>query len=260
MAEAQNTSVRVRVQARSGKFLGPAVEYALVSVWNGGQNLFGPTLARGDSGVVDPCTGDPLQLTASRSVIAVQPTAAGPRGGGYWLLPDEGTAGIVATFALAEPALLEFRAVAQHTSPNPVTSSVMMWVVPGMQLTANPGLVIEVPGLAVSIAEPKVNGGDVDVTATVTMMCGCPISAPQWPPAATEPYWPAPEFQVTAILTPMAPHGMSLLMPMTFADTNTFTATFTQPPVGDYTVAVQAVQPAETNVGYAQTTVSVPGS
>ncbi|HEX8692296.1 MAG TPA: hypothetical protein VF746_07765 [Longimicrobium sp.] len=257
MGEPQQTSVLIRVQARGGKFLGPGVRYSLVSVLNGSEVLFGPVQAAGDSGVVDSKAGDPFAAAASRDVIAVQPTPSGPPAGGYWLLPDAATAGVTATFPLAEPALLEFRATALYDTSSPVTASVMMWVVPGMQLTSEPGLLLSIPGLNVSVA-PTV-GAEVGVTATVTMMCGCPVTTPTWPPPSggPEPYWPAPEFQVVAVLTP--PSGSPATQTMTFQGTNTFTASFPLPPPGESTVAVYAVQQAESNVGYAQSTFTIEG-
>jgi len=257
VAEPQQTSVLVRVQARGGKFLGPGVRYSMVTVLNEGEVLFGPAQASGDSGIVDSKTGDPFAAAASRDVIAVQPTASGPPAGAYWLLPDASTAGVVATFPLAEPALLEFRATALYDTASPVSASVMMWVVPGMQLTAEPGLLLSIPGLNVSVAAGV--GAEVGVTATVTMMCGCPITTPTWPQAAggPEPYWPAPEFQVVAVLTP--PSGPPVTQAMAFQDTNTFAASFPLPPPGESTVAVYAVQSAESNVGYAQTAFTIGG-
>lgn len=254
MGEPQSTSVLVRVQARGGKFLGPNVGYSTIAVLDGDEVLFGPAVATGDSGTVDPRTGDPIPPSASRDVIAVE-SSAGPPAGAYWLVPDATSAGVVATFPLAEPALLEFRASALCGTPSEVTASVMMWVCPGMQLTSDPGVVINIPGLVVSVTS-TVND-QIDVTATVTMMCGCPITAPTWPPppGTPEPYWPETEFQVVAVLTPSS--GPPITQSMTFQNTNTFVTAFALPAFGDSLVAVYAVQQAESNVGYAQTTVTV---
>jgi hypothetical protein len=171
-------------------------------------------------------------------------------------LPDGiGTAGVVAKFPLAEPALLEFRATALYDTPNAVIASAMMWVVPGLNLTSEPGLLLSVPGLVVTLSPPAI-GSHLEVTATVTMMCGCPITAPTWPfvSGAPEPYWPAPEFQVVAVLTD--PAGVSTSQTMSFSTTNTFTTSFPLPPKGTSTIAVHAVQHAEANIGFAQTVVS----
>jgi hypothetical protein len=194
-------------------------------------------------------------MGASRDVIVVQASSGGPPPGAYWLTSDDGTAGIVATFMLAEPALLEFRATALYNTSSPVTASATMWVVPGLQLTSEPGVLLSIPGLHVTVAATV--GRQIDVTATVTMMCGCPITTPTWPEPSggPEPYWPYTEFQVVATLT--QPDGSAVTQAMSFFATNTFTAVFPLPASGTSTVAVYALQQAESNVGYAQTTVQV---
>src|ERR1700741_803156 len=123
------TSVLVRVQARGGKFLVPGVKYPMLAGLNRGEVIFGPEPVagpdnNGDSGTVVDETGVPFPFEASRDVIAVYDTQGGPPQGAYWLVPDGNTAGIVATFDLAEPALLEFQATALYETDNPVTASV----------------------------------------------------------------------------------------------------------------------------------------
>ena len=241
MPQPQSTSVLIRVQARGGKFLGPKAQTTEISVLNGANFIFGPVVTIGGSGTTDSQTGSTFPAMASRDVIAVESTNGGPPAGAYWLLPDDSPAGVVATFTLDSPSLLEFRATTNGT-----TTSTMMWVVPGMQLTNEPGLLLSVPGLLVSVSA-AVAGAQVDVTATVTMMCGCPITAPTWPQNGPEPYWPEPEFQVFATLA-------NVTTQMTFSTTNTFTASFPLPAAGS-TISVYAVQQAESNVGYGTVTV-----
>ena len=99
---------------------------------------------------------------------------------------------------------------------------------------------------------PAITAIQVSVTATVMMMCGCPITTPTWPQASggPEPYWPYPEINVFATLTD--PSGNPTTQPMTFSAENTFTASFALPNRGQSTIGVYAVQQAETNVGFAQ--------
>jgi hypothetical protein len=245
------TKVLVRVQARGGKFLGPNVNYAQVTVLDAGKVIYGPVLASGNSGTVDSKTGDPIAPPASRDVIVVQPTHGGPPAGAYWLLPEPaGTAGVVTAFSLKKPTLLEFRATALYDTPSPMTASAMMWVIPGIDMVSEPGLLLSIPGLFVSVPPPAVINR-VDVTATVMMMCGCPITTPTWPQGSgPEPYWPSPEIDVVATLT--NPSGNPTTQAMTFFAENTFKTSFPLPPVGKSTIAVYAVQRAETNVGFAQ--------
>jgi hypothetical protein len=254
----KHTRVLVRVQARGGKFLGPNVNYAQITVLDGERVVSGPVLASGNSGTVDPKSGDPIAAGASRDVIVVQPTTGGPPAGAYWLLPSpSGAAGAIVGITLMKPALLEFRATALYDTPNPVTASAMMWVVPGSDLVREPGLLLSIPGLYVSVAQPAVDVNQVTVTATVKMMCGCPITWPTWPQASggPEPYWPYPEFDVLATLTD--PSGNPSTRRMAFQAENTFSTSFPLPSGGKSTIGVYAVQQAETNVGYAQTTFKV---
>ena len=101
-------------------------------------------------------------------------------------------------------------------------------------------------------------GIGVTVSATVTMMCGCPITKPTWPEpqGGPEPYWPFPEFRVFAVLIP-ASGGVAGTYPMGFQEENTFFVSFAKPPAGQYTVGVYAVQQAESNVGYGTTTITI---
>ena len=265
------TRIRIRVQARGGKYLGPGVNggnspYALVTILNQGKVIFGPTLAIGNSGTVLDQPNAPIPSGASPNAITVMPGIKnGPPGGAYWLLPytiDPTTgkktdaAGVVATFSLDKPALLEFRATALYNTPNPVTTSSMMWVVPGDNLLEEPGVLLTMPGLNVVLdpcAVDKVgNKSTVTITSTITMMCGCPISAPAWPAntAPVEPYWPYPEFGVTAILTSQS--GNVRQQEMKFSKTDTFTTTLIPPSAGKYRLAVRAIQPLESNIGYAE--------
>ncbi len=243
-----NTQVLIRVQARGGKYLGPNVQYAQVSIWNGDQCIYGPVTATGGSGTV--VTGT---FPANASPDAIVVTTGTPPNGAYWLTPDtssEGpTAGVIASLALSKPAFLEFRATALANNVNPATSSTTMWVYPGQDLLCEPGVLITMPGLVVSVAATV--GTQVQVTGTVTMMCGCPITTPTWPQGSgPEPYWPYPEFEVFAVLT--APDGTVTTQALTFTNTNTFTGALALPPAGTSTLGVCAIQRAASNVGYAE--------
>jgi hypothetical protein len=124
-----------------------------------------------------------------------------------------------------------------------------MWVVPGVDLTNEPGILLSIPGLVVNVA--TTTDTELHVTATVTMMCGCPITTPTWPQQkdGPEPYWPETEFAVQATLT--QPDGTSQQQWMQFFAENTFKTKFPLPQLGS-SVGVYAVQPAESNVGYAE--------
>lgn len=256
------TQVKVRVQARGGKILGPAatVKQPLLSVRNvlTGQTLISDEpMNNQSSGTVVP--GSQFGYGDSRNAIVVQPPAISPSyptPGPYWLEVPNDEGELIIQLHLTEPSLLEFRATAY--APDPVYASATMWVTPGMQLLADPGLVLTIAGLYTTV-DASVSNGTVNIQAAVTMMCGCPITVQpsQTLPPNTEPYWPSSEFTVMAQIR--ANGGAVAALELACTDTSTFTGSINldlQP--GVYDVWVVAVQTNETNVGFARTTLTVP--
>ena len=262
-----NTHVRVRVQARDGKILGPAVIKPLLSVRNvlTGETLISDApMNNQSSGVVSatattPVSPLPFSADDSRNAIVVEPSPPGlnsptyPTPGPYWL-QTTGAGELIVPLQIDQPSLLEFKAIA--FAPDPVSASATMWVLPGMQLLAEPGLVLTIAGLHATVTASASNGM-AHITANVTMMCGCPITKQptQTLPANTEPYWPSTEFTVTAQLRPnngQPPESV----PMTCTGTNTFTGSRPVSP-GWFEVWLVAVQEKETNVGFARTVLHV---
>jgi len=255
----------VRVQARDGKILGPAptVKQPLLSVRDVHTKKMWITnerINKDSSGTVLPTFG----YGVSRNAIVVEPfdgpivptTPPHPPSGPYWLQPPgSGQGELIVELPLTEPALLEFTAKAY--APDEVYASATMWVIPGMELVEDPGLVLTIAGLYTT-AQASVAGKTVTFTATVTMMCGCPITAPvpQTPPANEELYWPANEFEVTARFRPEYSHNEPERLRLSFTDTNKFTGSVQLAP-GRYEVWVVAVQRSETNVGYYRLLVAV---
>ncbi|HET7434713.1 MAG TPA: hypothetical protein VFN10_08380 [Thermoanaerobaculia bacterium] len=250
------SSVKVRVQARGGKFLGPAVKAPKLTVRNvltGEVLIDGQTFDNSSSGTVLPESS--FQDDISRGIVIVQPGGVYPQPGPYWLEPPSGAAQTIAQVPLQQPSLLEFIATAYQ--PSPVTASAAMWVMPGMQLLDDPGLVLTMQGLIVEVM-PSASGGTVSLKAHVAMMCGCPITQPMTsapPNGMPEPYWPDPEFLVSAQL-----RGNGGTNVYAFDLTCTGTSTYTgsqQVPSGTYEVWVVATQRAETNVGFGTSTITV---
>ncbi len=246
--------VKVRLQARDGKILGPAAKTPLLTATNLTRN----EILFKDQEFNNAASGEVVASLAdgvSRNAIVVESPAipAYPPPGPYWLQPPIGAGELIAQLYLTEPTQVEFRATA--FAPYPVYSSATLWVLPGMQLLDDPGLVITVAGLYTT-ATASATGGTVSVTATVAMMCGCPITAP--PPPDLELYWPSSEFDVRAEIRPQGDSN-SYPLPLTFQATNTFSGSLDLPSGlrGTFEVWVVAVQAKETNVGFARTTVTV---
>lgn len=96
-------------------------------------------------------------------------------------------------------------------------------VLPGVNVGSGPqnpeGLVIEVPGLCISNVSADWEGSQVNCTAKVTMMCGCPISnKTDWP-------WPDTDFSVQLVtyMKSEAVHYYTLAFDKTSGLISTFT-------------------------------------
>jgi hypothetical protein len=245
-----NTPVRVRAQAHGGKYIGPAVATApVLSVLVGGRPIIDSvTIPNGASGTVVPQKG----ATSSPYTIVVEPpsvrSAYYPTPGTYWLDPPaDGEADVVVSLPLTASADVEFRVEA--FAPQPVCNSVTMRLEPGGSYTADPGVVVPVPGLYVPQFTVTADGGTVSVSAKVQMMCGCPITQqPASAPPSVEPYWPSNEFEVGATFT--AESGEVTGVTLACVGTDEFAATLTLAP-GTYAGLLSAVQPSTSNRGSA---------
>lgn len=255
--------VMVRAQAYGGKYIGPKVATApKLSVLVNGQPLIPDvTIPNDNSGVVV----QPQDSTSSQYPIVVQPQTVPsdwyPTPGTYWLdppaAPDQYQAQVTVALPLSQPTPVQFQVTAY--APQPVVSSVTVTIDPGQTYTNQPGIVVPVYGLYIpAFAATAKGSGQVDVQATVQMMCGCPITqqpASGPPPSGVEPYWPSTEFAVTAVfLSPLNPMPRFFSIPCT--GENQFSRTVTVPP-GSYQVLLGADQPATNNSGAASTSVLV---
>jgi hypothetical protein len=249
-------NIKVRVQARDGKILGPAatVKQPLLSVRDvkTGEVLVADVpFDHSASGTVVPVAA--FTPGVSRNAIVVAPLAnpgpGYPAPGPYWLQPPTDQGQLIVALPITEPSLLEFRATA--FAPDPVYASATMWVMPTMQLLADPGLVLTIAGLYTTV-DASVANGLATVTATVAMMCGCPVTVrPNADPQDVEQFWPSSEFEVTAQLRTAGGTEVTAF-PLTASDTDLFVGT-TPVERGTYEVWVTAVQASETNVGFART-------
>lgn len=247
------TNVLVRVQAKGGKFLGPDAGYSQVTITDVSTgNVLARGIASGGSGNLSSpnffpsCTRQPVVTTQGNGAQSLLWLSAMPP-----TIPP--TAGFQATLDLDAPTLVRFTADAlTGGKPNGHSVSQTMWITPGADLSAEPGVVLVIPGLIVNVLSATVNGSSLSVTAWVSMMCGCKID-PALP-------WLPGEFAVTATVT-CADGKQVKPATLSFQKTSTFVTT---PPIelpgpGTYTVSVDAVQPAEGNVGSATATVTAPG-
>jgi hypothetical protein len=248
------TPILVRVQAKGGKFLGPDAGYSQVTLRDAATgNVLAQGLAPGGSG----------QLMGFFTPSTTRQCIVTPMWGTQnvlWLsaTPDQATAGFTAALNLDVPTLVEFTAQAlTDGAPNGHAVTQTMWITPGADLTQEPGVVLVIPGLIVNVLSATVTPGEpsVNVTAWVTMMCGCRIG-PGLP-------WVDTEFDVTATITDARGNAVTQTpVALTLQKTSTFgTSTpIALPGPGEYTLAVEAVQAAEGNVGSESATFTVPAA
>lgn len=241
----QSTPILVRVQAKGGKFVGPDAGYAQVTLRDvkSGTVLAQGTASGGSGNLLETF----IPSSTRQPVVTTQSTGAQSL---LWLsampptIPP--TAGFTATLELSAPTLVEFTAEAlTNGTPNGHSVTETMWVTPGADLTAEPGMVLVIPGLIVKDVKPSGSATSLSLTAWVAMMCGCKIDP-------TLPWLPT-EFFVSATVTNSITGEFVAQVPLVYKSTSTFGTSqpITLPGPGTYAVTVDAVQPAEGNVGSA---------
>lgn len=252
----KNVQIKVRLQARGGKFLGPSVgtPELVVRIPGATAPLFTGPFNNASSGTV---IATPATSSSRNSIVVQTPPQAEayPAAGAYALDPPGSDAMILACFDLTEPTPVEFIATAYTKDPEvALTTSTTMQLCPGTTLVNDPGLLLTIPGLIVSNVLSSYGDSVLTVSATVTMMCGCPITPQPWSttPPDTEPYWPSYEFEVTATIAGQPPLQLQCTAANTFSASTPATLT-----PGTYTVTVAALQPAESNSGYASADLTV---
>ena len=250
------TQLLIRVQARGGKFLGPDINYAYVWIVAEDGNVLAHGLAGSkaepmDSGNLSPT----ISVAASTGVVLTYGTDTTKPPQPWYLTANPGkTAFFNKPFELDKPQMLEIvvSGCDENGDPTGATSSGSMWVTPGLTLTDEPGFIVEIPGLAVSIIAVKPDQNGATVSAKVTMMCGCPIN----PLGAGVP-WPDNEFVVTAEVWA---HGkLAESVPMSLQKTSTYTAWVplaNARGASDAELRITALQKTAANYGFASRALS----
>jgi hypothetical protein len=221
------TDITVRVIAKDAKFIGSGMDGARVVLQDANS---GEVLAEG---IAQGNTGDTKKIMRA------------PRIRGQ-ALSTEGSGSYTTTLDLAQPTKIQVVVEGPLSNPdsaNRVTAT--QWVVPGKHLTGGDGWLLEMPGFSVT-AQALVSASRADdsavltMTATVTMMCGCPI----------EPggLWDANGYEVAAILTDSA--GNSTTIPMSYAGkTSVFSGSAPLTGSGPFEAAVYAYDSSNGNTG-----------
>lgn len=173
-AQADPTVVEVRAIARGAKFLG------------GYQASVGVTLTDADTGEVLA-----RGLTAGTTGDTRRIMSRGQGSEGRMATAD--SAVFRTTLDLDRPRRVTLSATGPLSQPQAITTvTSTQWVLPGRDLTAGDGWLVEMPGLIVDVATPtayqQVSAGtSVPLRAGVTMLCGCALSENgPWRAADTE--------------------------------------------------------------------------
>jgi hypothetical protein len=230
--QAEPTTITVRVMSKDAKYIGSSmggVQIILRDAHTGA--ILAQGLTQGDTGNTKRLMQEPINRRAP--------------------LSDDKSAKFEATLDLDVPRLIEVEAfgpLAQMQSAHKVTST--QWVVPGRGINGGDGWVLELPGFVVDVQAPpahiKLTGvKSVDITANVTMMCGCPIEP--------KGLWDADKYEVKAIVTRDGkPAGK---VDLNYAGTTSqFAGTIPVDAAGVYDVTVYAYDPANGNTGVDRTT------
>jgi hypothetical protein len=172
-ALAEPTHVMVRAQAQDAKFIGDHMGGVQITLTNARTGI---VLAQG---LTKGGAGD-----TSRIMKAPRTRGIG--------VTDGSTAGFEATLDLKQPTLVRVDAVGPIGKPGAsikVTSS--QWILPGRDVTGD-GWVLLFPGLVIEPTTAVSPGGALQISAKVSLMCGCPIE-----PGGT---WNADTYKVEAQL------------------------------------------------------------
>ena len=174
----QVTMVMVRAKSKDAKFIGSSIGGAKVIIRNA---TTGEIMAEG---MTEGSTGDTQR-------IMEEPKERNKK------LTDESTAGYLAELQIDSPVFVTVEVIAPINKKQArVSSSTQLWVIPGKNITGD-GLVLEVPGFVVDILSPQTHEriaspAEVEITANIIMMCGCPVTE-----GGT---WDADQYEVEAII------------------------------------------------------------
>ena len=229
-AQAEPTHVMVRAQSLDAKFIGTHMGGVRVVLRDAAT---GSVLAKG---ITSGGTGD------TAAIMKAPRTRGAPIAGGD-------TAGFDAVLDIARPTLVSVEAfgpIGKPAASIKVASS--LWVIPGRDVGGD-GWVLTFPGLVVDPSVQPAPDGGLEVSAKVTLMCGCPI----------EPggIWDAANYRVEANLlrggrvvarTPLAYAGQA----------SQFSGLLAGAAPGRYVLRVVATDAKSPNAGVVEQKVEIP--
>jgi len=233
-AEAQEpteTQVLVRVLSHDAKLIGTNVGGARVTIRDA---LTGTVLT---TGIHEGSTGD-------TDLLVRQPHARGSK-----TFDTPGAAGFLAVLDLSAPTQLQIDVEGPLAFPDQLQrASKTLYVFPGENVLGE-GVVLVLNGFTIRVADSEQpEGGRLEVSAEVRMLCGCPIQ-----PGGL---WDADRLTVVArLLLHRAPVAETALE--FSGQTSVFVGTLEGVAAGEYELEVSALDPERANFGRALRTVTI---
>lgn len=220
-AATATTGLKVLVRADDAKFIGSGV---------GGMTIVVRDVATGavlaEGGITGP-TGETEVLMQAPQTRGRSATVGDP-------------ASFQAELGLARPTRVEIGVTGPLGVAQSIQSAaVTLWLIPGQDRVENP-VILHLPGLITELLDYTVDDGQLSVTASVTMICGCPVTV--------EGLWPAADFRAVVQLYRGDQLVSAGVMGFTGTD-NEFAGTLDLPGPGDFDMIVHAYQISTGNAG-----------
>lgn len=233
VALAEQTKVHVRVISKGAKFIGTSMGGVKITIKDA---LTGKLLAEGKT---QGTTGDTKKIMKQEKTHHAS-------------VSTEDAAAFRTSFDLSEPRRIKVVAQGPLAQPQAMqTVSATQWVIPGKPITGGDAFCLEMPGFVVDVLDPPAHKKltmreePLELTANVTMMCGCPIEP--------DGLWDAKEFQIGARIK--RDGELIAEAPLLYAgSTSQFSAKLEVNKPGVYEVTVFAFDPENGNTGIDKTT------
>ena len=229
----QETEVMIRVQSKDAKFIGTSLGGARIIVK---EEETGKILAEG---VTQGSTGDTERIMNT-------PLTRGNR------LSDESTAGFLAKLDIDKPVFVTIEATGPVSKKQAaVKTTTQQWIIPGKHIKGE-GIILEIPGFVVDIISPQTHESigantEIEITANVVMMCGCPVTEGG--------IWDAGKYEVKALITKEGNEEAEIALKV-LAKPSTFQGIINLSP-GNYEITVYAFDSSTGNTGLDKTNIII---
>ena len=229
-AVAEPTDIHVRVLAKDAKFVGTGMggmQVTVRAVQTGAVLAEGVT--RGSTGATARIMSEPRQRGAA--------------------LATDAAAVFATSVEITQPTLIEVSVRGPLDYPHASQHvSLTHWLVPGRHLSAGDGILIVLPGFVVTGKVPVerlslAQSDSVEIGATITMMCGCPLT-----PGGL---WDSNAYDIGALIY-SDDELVDEVMLMYAGKPNQFSRQWKIPAAGEYHIAFFAHDPANGNTGVDQ--------